>query len=161
MKKSVLLLLTVLLFLGQSNGQEIKKMKITELEALVNKSDAPLIINFWASFCIPCLKEMPYFEELVKKYKDSGIRLLFVSLDLDDVYPEGLSTIIEKRKIQSPVIWLDETNADYFCPIVDKSWTGAIPATLFVNNKKGYRQFYENEFKKEALETEIKKMVDY
>ena len=52
-------------------------------------------------------------------------------------------------------MWLDETNADYFCPKVDEKWTGAIPATLFINNSKNYRKFMEEQLSEEELEKEI------
>ena len=60
-----------------------------------------------------------------------------------------------KRHITAPVLWLDETNADYFCPKVDAKWSGAIPATLFINSKTGYRNFIEEQLSHEELKKEI------
>ncbi|HEX4875985.1 MAG TPA: hypothetical protein VFV31_04890 [Chitinophagaceae bacterium] len=61
----------------------------------------------------------------------------------------------EKRKFTAPIVWLDETNADYFCPKIDPKWSGAIPATLFINNKTGYRNFMEAQLTQEELKKEI------
>src|ERR1700741_5055708 len=108
-------------------SQEIKKIKITELEKTIKESKTPLIVNFWATFCKPCIEEIPYFQELAKK---NGVKLLLVSLDLEDFYPSKIKSFIVKNKYTAPVFWLNEYNADYFCPKVDKAWSGAIPASL-------------------------------
>ncbi|MDP9230245.1 MAG: TlpA family protein disulfide reductase, partial [Bacteroidota bacterium] len=119
----------------------------------------PVIVNFWATFCIPCLEEIPYFQKMVKQYEKQGVKLLLVSLDLEDYYPEKIQKFAGKQKIIAPIAWLNETNADYFCPKVDSSWSGAIPASLFINNKTGYRKFFEEQLSKEQLEKEIRRMV--
>jgi hypothetical protein len=55
--------------------------------------------------------------------------------------------------------FLDETNADYFCPKVDEKWSGAIPATLFINNSKNHRKFVEEQVSEEVLEKEIQHLL--
>lgn len=150
--------LLVILCIGAAmfvNAQSTKSIKITELEKMIRESKTPIIVNFWATYCLPCIAEMPAFEKLAAKYKDKGLKLIFVSLDMQDDYPAKVDSFIAKRKIQNPTVWLDETNADYFCPKVDPKWSGAIPATLFINQKKNYRSFFEKEFSEEELEKEI------
>jgi len=140
-------------------SQNIQKIKITDLQKTIADSKTPLIVNFFATWCKPCIEEIPYFQEVIGKYEKEGLKLLLVSLDYREEYPGGLSSFIKKRKVTESVAWLDETNADYFCPKVDKEWSGAIPATLFVNNKKGYRKFFEEQLSKEKLEKEIKAVI--
>ena len=141
------------------NSQTIPTWKITDLEEYIAKSDSPVVVNFWATYCVPCIKEIPYFQEVVAKYKDKGIKLLLVSLDFKEAFPEKVSDFAKKRKFTSPIVWLDETNADYFCPRVDSKWSGVMPATLFINNKKGHRSFFEEEMPKEKFEAEVKKIL--
>ena len=69
-----------------SFSQEIRKIKITDLEKTINESKTPLIVNFWATFCIPCIEEIPYFQKSVKKHERDGVKLLLVSLDLKEDY---------------------------------------------------------------------------
>ncbi len=145
---------------GETNSQTIAKWKIEDLEQYIAKSNDPTIVNFWATYCIPCLKEIPYFEETVKKYKSKDIKLLLVSLDFKEAYPEKVSGFVDKRKFTSQVVWLDETNADYFCPKIDSTWSGVMPATLFINNKKSVRSFFEEEMSKEKFEEELRKIFN-
>jgi thiol-disulfide isomerase/thioredoxin len=147
-------------FIGSSLfAQEIKSIKITELEKTIAESKTPLIVNFWATFCKPCIEEIPYFQEEVKKHEKEGVQLLLVSLDLKSYYPQKVQAFADKQKFTAPVIWLNETDADYFCPRIDPKWSGSIPASLFINNKTGYRKFLEAELTKEELQKEISALV--
>lgn len=143
-----------------SNAQTIAKWKIEDLERYISKTDTPTVVNFWATYCGPCLKEIPHFEETVKKYKGKGVKLLLVSLDFKESFPEKISSFADKREFSSPIVWLDETNADYFCPKVDSSWSGVMPATLFINNKKAVRNFFEEEMSKDKFEEELNKILN-
>ena len=143
----------------QVNSEPIPKWKITDLQEYIAKSDKPLVVNFWATYCGPCIKEIPYFQEVVKQYEKKGVKLLLVSLDFKESFPQKIDSFANKRKITSKIVWLDETNADYFCPKVDTTWSGAMPATLFINNKMGYQNFFEEEMSKEKFENEIRKIL--
>ena len=153
MKK--ILLITGAVFIGVfSFSQGIKKVKITDLEKIIRESKTPLIVNFWATFCVPCREEIPYFQKSVKKHQKDSLQLLLVSLDLKEDYSK-IRAFAAKRKITAPIVWLNETDADYFCPKIDSTWSGALPATVFINNKTGYRKLYEEQIKEDNLEKEI------
>lgn len=140
-------------------GQGIKKWKATDLDTYIQQCDHPLIVNFWATYCLPCNKEIPYFQTTVAKYKDQQVELLLVSLDLPDYYPNRITAFTKKYGYTASLAWLDETNADYFCPIVDKKWSGGIPASLFINNKTHYRQFFDRQLTEPQVELTVKMMV--
>lgn len=153
MKKlfSLIILLAIHFF---ATAQEIPKWKIEQLEAYIKNANKPIIVNFWATFCKPCIEELPYFQRLANKYKSSGIELLLVSLDLPEAY-DKIRPFASKRDITAPIVYLDETNADKFCPKVDESWSGSIPASLFFNPITGYRAFFENELSEKEVEAQI------
>ena len=159
--KTLIKILSVLLFTGLSYAaaQTIPSWKVTRLQDYIAKSDSILVINFWATFCKPCNEEIPYFQSTVNKYKDQKVKLLLVSMDLKDDYPAKIKLFVRKNKYTSKVVWLNETNADYFCPKVDKAWMGGIPSTLIVNPKTGYRKFFEDQLKQEQFESELKKAL--
>jgi len=144
---------------GTIHAQEIKRIKATDLEKTIKESKTPLIVNFWATFCVPCIREMPYFQELAQQYKSKDLSLVFVSLDLKEAYPAKIIEMAKKLNLVFPVAWLDETNADYFCPKIDTSWSGGMPSSLLVNNLTGYHKFFEDQLSKEKLEKEIQTML--
>lgn len=160
MKKIILIFDFSFLLFTAMNAQPISKWKMTVLEDYIKTSETPVIINFWATYCGPCLEEIPYFLELAKKYEEQGVKLLLVSLDFEEAYPKKIRKFVKKRKFTAPVVWLNETDADYFCPKIDSRWSGAMPASLFINNKTGYRSFFEEQMPKERVEEEINKMIN-
>lgn len=140
-----------------SKAQGVQKVKMTDVEKVIaGCKDSALVLNFWATFCKPCNAELPFMHELVKKYEGQKVKLLLVSIDLPSFFPAKIDSFTAKYHYTAPVLWLDETNADYYCPKIDPKWYGSIPATLFVNNKTGYRKFFEQEFKPEEFEKELK-----
>ncbi|MBC7875168.1 MAG: TlpA family protein disulfide reductase [Ferruginibacter sp.] len=164
MRKCVALFIVALLAVSVY-GQEVKSVKAVDLEKIIAESKTPLIINMWATWCMPCIEEIPYFLEEVRKHNVSAgssdsIQLLLVSLDFKEAFPGDISSFAKKRKFTAPIVWLDETNADYFCPKIDAKWSGAIPATLFINNKTGYRKFVEEQISHEKLRQEITAILE-
>ena len=145
--------------LAAASAQDIKKWKICQFVAYISKAEKPVIVNFFATFCKPCIKEIPYFQELARKYDSAGVQLLLVSIDMEETYPARLKAFAVKNKFTAPIVFLDETNADLFLPKIDEKWSGAIPASLFINNKTGYRKFTEGEIEKADLEKEIQTLI--
>jgi thiol-disulfide isomerase/thioredoxin len=137
----------------------VQKIKITDLQEYIAKSDHPLIVSFWATFCAPCNKEIPYFQRTVARYKDAGVELILVSLDLPDYFPVKISDFARRQGYVAKLLWLNETDADYFCPKVDSGWTGGIPSSLFIDNKTHYRRFFDRQLTEPQVELEIKKMI--
>jgi len=159
MKYTIVILLFCLLSL-MSQSQTIPKWKIQDVVNFYTKNnDTTYVVNFWSTYCQPCIEEMPYLQSISKKYATNRVKLVFVSLDAKSFYPKKLQAFLKKKKITTSVIWLNETNADIFCPAVDKKWSGAIPATIIVHNKKGYKQFYEQQFTPQQFEEALKKAL--
>jgi thiol-disulfide isomerase/thioredoxin len=111
--------------------------------ARAGNADTTYIINFWASWCGPCVKELPQFTELQNRYKGRKVKVLLVSLDFPDSYPAKLETYVEKKKIEPEVIWFSETNANEFIPKIDKNWSGSLPGTMVINRGAKYKLFLE------------------
>lgn len=160
MKKIITVFILTILFVQlQAQQSGIKKVKINELMRIIDTSSVPLVVNFWASWCAPCIKEIPWFEKSVAAFSDHRVKLLLVSLDFAEDYPKAIADFAKKNKYTSTIVWLDETNADDFCPKIDKQWDGAIPVTLMVNKKKGYRKFYAQQLPEQRLLLELKALT--
>lgn len=122
-----------------------------EFEHWLNKdTDSLYVINFWATWCAPCVKEIPDFERINDEYRNDKVKVLFVSLDFPSHIENRVVPFIERMKMNAQVVLLDDPRSNRWIPKVSDSWTGAIPATLIYN--RDFRQFYEREFNFEELE---------
>ncbi len=127
-------------------------IRIDQLQSEIqSEKDRIQVVNFWATWCAPCLKELPLFEKLNAERSDVRVRLVSLDLDLDP-NPEKVRNFVVRKKIKSEVIILDEKNPNEWIDKIDKSWTGALPATLVINNKTGKRKFVEKELHPGELE---------
>jgi thiol-disulfide isomerase/thioredoxin len=153
------LVVLILLATTSVKAQDIASWKVKDVKNYIDKSDSILVINFWATFCVPCVEEIPYLQSISNKYKDQKVKLLLVSLDLPSFYPNKIKTFDNEHEVNSEVVWFNETNANYFCPAIDKSWSGVIPATIFINKKTGYKKFIEEQMTPEQFEAELKKAL--
>ena len=135
-------------------GVVVKSYSYEELKVILDqKDDKTYVVNFWATWCAPCVKELPAFEKLNSAYAAKGVEVLLVSLDFPKQLKKRVLPFIAKKKIQSKVVLLDNGKDDSWIKAIDSSWSGAIPATLIYN--KASRKFYEKSFDYEALEIEL------
>lgn len=125
---------------------------------LNKKDDTVYVVNFWATWCAPCVKELPYFEKINKTYKDKNVEVILVSLDFPNQYESKLKPFIQKEKLHSKILVLNDPDSNAWIPKVSENWSGAIPATLIYNKDK--RQFYEKSFNYNELETELKQFLN-
>ncbi|WP_338358261.1 TlpA disulfide reductase family protein [Yeosuana marina] len=124
----------------------------------LNKKDGKVhVINFWATWCAPCVKELPYFEKLNKTYKDKQVDVVLVSLDFPHLYETKLKPFIVENKLTSKVIALDDVDMNSWIPQINKHWSGSIPATIIYKNDRS--EFFEQSFTYETLENEVNKFL--
>ena len=91
------------------------------------------IINFWATWCKPCVEELPYFEMINSQYSNEDVTVTLVSLDMPSMVDGHVIPFVKKNQIKSDVILLDDPKQNRWIPKVDKDWSGAIPATIIIN----------------------------
>jgi len=134
---------------------QIKLLTLNDLgKRLAKGKDTTYVINFWATWCGPCVEELPHFEKVNKDAAKQPIKVILVSLDFKSKLKTAVIPFVVKNKLSSEVYVINEPDQQVFIEKVDKNWSGAIPATLFVNTHKKVRQFYEKEFSyNELIET--------
>ncbi|MBL6447415.1 TlpA family protein disulfide reductase [Fulvivirga sp. 29W222] len=131
-------------------AQKAEVIKFDRLEALISQeSEKVMVINFWATWCGPCVKELPYFKKLDAENEDVNVYL--ISLDFVEKL-DRVNAFIERKELVSPVLLLDEMDYNSWIDKVDESWSGAIPATLVINAATGQRKFVEKELEEGELE---------
>lgn len=156
------LLLAFLFFFSKNvNAQDIPAYKAEDVLKRISNEDTFYVVNFWATWCGPCVKELPEFDALQEHIKGRPVKILLVSLDFKKDYPKKLRKFIKRKKLQHEVVWLDETNANEFIPKIENRWGGSIPATLLVYGKKQYRNFFEGAITAQQLTRLIDKQLAY
>ena len=108
------------------------------------QNDTTYVINFWATWCAPCVKELPYFEKLHQGTAEQKVKVLLVSLDFRKDLETKLKPFLEQRQFSASVAALVDSRQQQWIDKVDPSWSGAVPATLVYRG--GQRQFKEGEF---------------
>lgn len=134
-------------FGGLCFGQVTVYEKFDDMESAIMTDlspDTTYVINFWATWCGPCVKELPYFEELNALYVDQAFKQILVSLDDPKKLESKVIPFLTKNKIQSKVVLLTDVKANSWIDKVDPKWSGAIPITLILKGDE--RKFYEQEF---------------
>lgn len=121
-------------------------------------ADTTYVVNFWATWCGPCVKELPYFETLGKNKTNQAFKVLLVTLDFPENLTSKVLPFIRKRELRNEVLMLDEANPNAWIPRISDKWSGAIPATIFVNAEKQIRHFQEGSFKEGELEIKLKEL---
>lgn len=169
--KLVFLLFWSVLSFGQNTNHKVEPLKVYEQDNfkvkffdfngleryLKPENDALYVVNFWATWCEPCVEELPYFERINNEFKNQNVKVILVSLDMSKQVTTRLIPYIQKNNIQSEVVLLNDLDADTWINKVDSSWSGALPATLFYTTEK--RVFFEKSFTYESLLEQLKNFL--
>ncbi len=130
--------------------------KFTDFEHWLHfKNDTTYVINFWATWCKPCVEELPYFEQLHTQFKDQKVKVVLVSLDFKKDFEKKLVPFIASRKLQPVVVALQDSRYNDWIDQVSTAWGGAIPVTLVYQGEK--KAFKDDQF---ANYEELKAMVE-
>ncbi len=148
--KKILLGISLHLMFFLTYSQSVPILDFNSFKSYLEKeNDTTYVINFWATWCSPCVDELPYFLKANEEFKDEKFVMILVSLDFKRHIESRLLPFIEENNIKPRVVLLSDTDANSWINQVDSSWTGAIPASLIYNNK--FRLFREGSFNYEEL----------
>ncbi|MEM8526694.1 MAG: TlpA disulfide reductase family protein [Bacteroidota bacterium] len=151
---------------------EMPELKVTYLETAVGKvpvyntfegvepyfkknNDTTYVVNFWATWCKPCVEELPYFEKIQSAYAGQKVQVVLVSMDFERQLEKKLKPFLEEYKLKSAVAVLTDNKYNNWIDKVDPSWGGAIPVTMIYNSQD--RKFFGDQFSDfEELEGALK-----
>lgn len=154
--------LFVLLFglMCDTQAQQIKTVTpewIDEINA--SKSDTLYIVNFWATWCKPCVEELPYFEQLADSCASKKVKIYLVTTDMRKDIATRVTDFIKAKKLTQQVVFINEVNADKWINKVSEEWSGAIPATLMIKGDAGFKHFKEGELTFEELQLLVNQVI--
>jgi len=164
MKSGKILISVSILFafiIGQeASGQKIEYIKVPDLEKILNnKENKLLVVNLWATWCAPCVKELPAFEKVAGEYNESKVRFIMLSLDFPSQIETQLKPFLKKNNITLDVSVMMDTDYNSWIDKVDPQWQGNIPSTLIVNNEKKSRYFHSGEIDEPELRSLLNKYL--
>lgn len=151
-----LFLITFFLCITSARSQSVKVIKFDQLNQLIHKpNDTLYVVNFWATWCAPCVKELPEFERARQAYASQKVSVLLVSMDAKADLAKKVNPFVRNRKIQSRVVLLDEPDLNTWVDQLAPEWSGALPMTLILNKQRNVRQYIGRPVKEGELATII------
>jgi thiol-disulfide isomerase/thioredoxin len=127
---------------------QVQEVNFEEFQTCFEKNNDTLyVINFWATWCGPCVKELPYFNRLQREFADKPLQVLLVSMDFSRNLEKKVIPFVKKRQLKPRVIFLHQPRGHQWMDEIASKWSGAIPATYVVKNKGEVEAFYEKAFK--------------
>jgi thiol-disulfide isomerase/thioredoxin len=122
-------------------------------------NDTLYVLNFWATWCKPCVAEMPYFDQVQREMEAQKVKVIFISMDFRNEYDKRLVPFLARKKLYAQAVLLDEPKYNEWIDRVSTAWSGAIPATLIVQHSRGIRDFHEGEYTYETLKSKIDSLI--
>ncbi len=158
MKKILLLATFAILGFAPAMAQDVQVIKLADLDKLLQKpKEGVVLINFWATWCRPCIEELPYFDKAQQEFADKGVTMYFVSLDDVEILESRVKPFVKKKGLQAKVLLLDETDMNAFINRVDPEWSGAIPATIMISSTE--RKLIEGKMEPQELKALLTKFT--
>lgn len=159
MKYLIIIAAVVLFTMQDLHGQSYREIDEKELLELTGrKNDTTYVVNFWATWCSPCVKEIGYFESLYRNTREDKVHILLVSLDFPNQAEKRVTPFLEEKKITAPVALMTNIRYNDWIDKVDPAWSGAIPATLIFRN--GKRVFLEKELTEAELVENVNQIMN-
>ncbi len=156
-----MLLLVFSLFFLIIPAEPVQEVTLEQLQSKViqTNNDTLYVVNFWATWCKPCVAELPYFEAAGENYKSQKVKVLLVSLDfLRD--KQKVDKFVVDRSIKNEVVLLNAGNPNVWIDKIEPQWGGAIPATILY--RTGEKLFFrEGEFEQTELDSLIQTTLSH
>jgi beta-lactamase regulating signal transducer with metallopeptidase domain/thiol-disulfide isomerase/thioredoxin len=122
---------------GATTEELVALLKPADFSRLKNEARGKvLVVNFWATWCPPCLEELPAFVRLDQEYRARGVQVVAISTDEKSQLKSTVIPFLKKQKAQFPAFLVEAATPQELIDVVDKNWSGNLPAT-FVFDKAG------------------------
>ena len=123
---------------SQSVELKVKIINTEDLRGIIKNNDLPLLINIWATWCMPCREEFPDLVKISNSYKGK-VRFVGISVDDSEDLDSKVIPFIKNQKVNFEIYLLKVVDPEDFINLLNKKWGGAIPAT-FIYDKRGNQE---------------------
>lgn len=117
-----------------------------------------LVVNFWATWCAPCRKEMPELVALAAKYRTRGLEFATVAID-EESDRRTAAEFLDKIKAPPPTFIKNFKNDEKFISMVDSRWSGGLPFTVVYDRTGKKAHVFPGEVKMQELEAVLRKLL--
>ena len=125
------------------------------LLAAMREGGAPVtLVNVWATWCAPCREEFPDLVRLSERWRDRGLRVMFVSADFDDQVP-AVRAFLARHGVTQPS-WIKTGDDMTFINTLSPGWSGALPATFIYDADGQLVRFWEGLADSARFESEVR-----
>ena len=135
---------------------QVKVLSLKELNQRISKGkDTTYVLNLWATWCAPCVEELPYFEQLHQANLNQPVKVILLSLDFKSNLKSTIIPFVWKHQLSAETYVIEEPNQQTVTKLMHKDWTGVLPTTLFINTQKKIKVLYEKPFTYQELKTSL------
>jgi thiol-disulfide isomerase/thioredoxin len=147
--------LLLVLIIRSVNAQELRSLNFDRIhEEIMETKDTLIVCNFWATWCKPCITELPYFEKMHNEFSSQPVKILLINLDFSSRLNNSVIPFIKKRAYNSEIVHLKDPDPNEWINKVDSNWSGAIPATIMYHSGSTLF-FHEGELSEDYLRKTI------
>lgn len=155
-------LLVLLACAARGYSQQVQVIDTAWIDAMKQQqNDTLYVVNFWATWCKPCVEELPFFEAAGEKFSGKKVKVLLVSTDMRKDLNTRVKEFVKARGLKQQVLFMNEVNGDVWIDKVSPQWSGAIPATWFINGSSGVNTLHEGGLTGEELNSLINRYLSH
>ncbi len=114
---------------------QVNEITVKELFAVPKENAKPLLVNFWATWCVPCREEFPDLVKIDEEYRG---KIDFITITLDDPaeITRDVPAFLTEMKAKMPTYLLYTSKENEVIGAISKDWSGGLPFTVLYNEKR-------------------------
>jgi len=133
--------------------EELPVVTPTQLrQRLAQQGDTLVVVNFWATWCRPCIEELPAFDSLARRYRSAPVRVWLVNVDFPSQWERRVKPFLRRRRLTAPVMLLNYGRGTQWLDTLSAEWSGSLPATLFWRASDSLAFLHEGELTLDSLQ---------